>query len=164
MNTGVSARSTLGRSDRVVTGCWLLCGVGGRSLAIALSDVLEVMRPLPVQTLPGMPPFVRGMAMIRGRVAPVIDASTLIGATDSSPSRFVSLSVTGRIVVLAVDRVIGVETLSDDDVSDLPPLVSAERDVFAAIGTLDAELLLVLDSAHLVPDSVWTQLDQVATS
>jgi chemotaxis signal transduction protein len=146
-------------------GSSLICRVGQRLLAIELGEVLEVMRPLAVQVLAEMPVFVVGVTTIRGSVAPVIDLGRLIGVTDSVPTRFVTARVNGRIVALTVDEVVGVQRLTDDVLEELPLLLqSADREIFSAIASLDSHLLLVLQSAHLLPDSAWAALKQVTTS
>ena len=48
---------------------------------------------------------------------------------------------------------------SAESMQDLPSLLQeAGGDVVEAIGTFDAELLLVLRGARIVPDSVWASV------
>jgi purine-binding chemotaxis protein CheW len=119
------------------------------------------MRPLPVEPLTGMPPFVLGLSIIRGAPTPVVDAGTLLGMADTErATRFVTIKVRERRAALAVGAIIGVRALPMRSLEELPPLLrEASADVVAAIGTLDSDLLLVLRSACTVPESVWTALD-----
>jgi purine-binding chemotaxis protein CheW len=154
----------------VNTGPSLLCRIGDRLLAVPLLNVVETMRPLPVESFPGTSRFILGVATIRGAVVPVIDVEALTGGAVAVPDpgsdrhdRFVTIAFAGRTVALAVDAVIGVQTLDAATLDALPPLLdSVDRELFAAIGTLDAELLVVLDTAHLVSDSVWAALGEPA--
>ncbi len=133
----------------------LVCQVGSRLCGLPLGDVVETMRALPCEALAESPHFVRGVSVIRGEVVPVVDVASLLGLGKGSPTRFVTITVEGRGVALAVDAVLGVEVIPDAVLHDLPPLVEgASGDVIAAIGALDAELLVVLRSARLVPESV----------
>lgn len=143
-------------------GLALLCRVGTRVCALPLTHVYETMRPLPTSALAGTPAFVRGVAVIRGAPVPVVDAARLLGATDAAPARrFVTVRSGDRTVALAVDSVEGVSSLEAAELGELPPLLrDADAATVSAIGTLDAELLLVLESARVVPDSVWDKLDQ----
>lgn len=143
-----------------VSGRSLLFRAGSLLCAIGLEDVIETMRPLPEVPLAGMPPFVRGVAVIRGVPTPVVDARTVLGIQEGSePARFVTLKAGTRTVALAVDEVIGVRDLSSTAAAELPPLLreaGAEAvAAIAAIGRLDAELLFVLRGARQVPESVW---------
>jgi purine-binding chemotaxis protein CheW len=144
-------------------GRFLLCRIGSRIGALALKDVRETMRPLPIEPLLGMPPFVLGLAIIRGFPAPVVDASRLVGPATSPSSifspnsaRFVSLKLGERTAALAVDAVLDVCSLSSDTLSMTPPLLQAgDAQRVSVIGALDTQLLLVLEAVRLIPDSVW---------
>jgi purine-binding chemotaxis protein CheW len=138
----------------------LLCRARERLCAVPLRHVLETMRPLPVDRLAGMPGFVLGLSMIRGQSTPVVDCGALLGeARRPEHGRFVTLRTGERITALAVEAVVGISELPLE-FHELPPLLrDASHEVIAAIGTLDAELLLVLSSARLVSDSVWRALD-----
>jgi purine-binding chemotaxis protein CheW len=119
------------------------------------------MRPLPIEPLAGTPSFVVGVSVVRGSPIPVIDAARLLGCSDSLPAaRWVAMRVGSRAAALAVDEVLGVTSLTNDALGDLPPILRrGDIDFVEAIGTLDRELLLVLNSARLVPPSVWAALD-----
>lgn len=119
------------------------------------------MRPLPIEPLAGMPVFVRGVALVRGRPMPVIDLNALLqgGEITSAFGRFVTVKAGERRVALGVDGVIGLRRLESLSLADLPPLLrDAGTDRIEAIGTCDAELLVVLRAARIVPDQVWAAL------
>jgi len=143
----------------------LVCRVGSRLCALPAEHVIETMRPLPVQELPGAPRSLRGVARIRGAAVPVVDLAVVLGAEDGQPTRFVTVNAGGRRVALAVDSVVGVRVLPAGSLPDLPPLLhDASTEAIAAIGTRDAELLLVLRASHLVPAGVWDALEQGGVS
>jgi purine-binding chemotaxis protein CheW len=146
--------------DLDTRGMSLLLRVRTRLCALPLAQVVETMRPLPVEAVAGAPPCVRGLAIIRGAPVPVVDVARLLGQETAGrwadgpvqPSeRFVTVKVIDRVSGLAVDAVIGIRSLAVDSFRDLPPLLrDAEVGVISSIGTLDSELLLVLRSARLV--------------
>jgi purine-binding chemotaxis protein CheW len=144
----------------------LLCRVRRHLCAIPLDCVVETMRPLPIEPLTDTPAFVRGLALIRGRPVPVVDIGALLNTGDSpKPARFVTLRTGGRQVAVCVEAVAGVRELDGVSQDDLPPLLrTAGADIIAAVGILDAELLLVLQTARLVPDSVWQAIEIRETS
>ncbi len=118
------------------------------------------MRPLPIEFLPGAPPFVRGLSMIRGVPVPVVDAGAVLGASDPPTlARFISVRAGHRQVVLAVEEVLGVRDLPAASLRDLPPLLGeAGAGVVSAISELDAALLLVLQAARIVSAAEWESL------
>jgi purine-binding chemotaxis protein CheW len=150
------------RDERGLT---LLCRVDRRLCALPLALVVETMRPQPLERVAGAPDFVLGVAVIRGEPVPVVDAAALVGAESSRPARLVTLRVRGRKVALAVDEVVGIRPMAPGSQRDLPPLLrDARADVVSSIGARDAELLLVLESARMVPDEVWTAIATQAGS
>jgi purine-binding chemotaxis protein CheW len=119
---------------------------------LPVAAVIEVTRPLPVERLVGAPEFVLGLSVIRGEPIPVVDLAHLLSGRPGTPSRFVVVRVSGRRVALAVDAVVGIREVPQAQVHQLPPLLQAgEGRGVAAMGALDADLLLVLNSAHLLP-------------
>jgi purine-binding chemotaxis protein CheW len=136
---------------------FLLCRVRDVMCALPLADVEETMRPLPVEPIAGVPPFVRGIAIVRGTPIPVVDAETLLlGGSQSPAIRFVTVRAGSRRVALAVGMVLGIADIPTESVDALPPLLQhAGDDVIASIGALDADLLFVLTSARIVTEDVW---------
>jgi purine-binding chemotaxis protein CheW len=133
----------------------LLCRIADRLCALPLEHVIETMRPLPIEPVEGAPDAVRGLSIVRGVPIPVVDASRFFGPQATAPGRFVTLRVGERVAALAVDAVIGVRGLAVPSLEKLPALLgAAAADSVAAIATLDAELLLVLDGARLIPDEL----------
>jgi purine-binding chemotaxis protein CheW len=144
----------------------LLVRISGALCAFPLAEVIEVMRPLPVEPIANTPDLIQGIAHIRGAAVPVIQLTVLFRADQTIQStRFVTLRVGQRCIALTVQSVIGVVNLSDFAFDSLPPLLkSARTDFIQTLGTLDAELLVMLDTARLVPDTVWQAITQSRAS
>ena len=138
----------------------VLFRVRSRLCALPAHLAIETMRPLPLESIGAGPAFVRGVSVIRGVPTPVVDPALLLGLTESPEStRFLTVRVGPRQAALAVEAVLGIRNLDDETVQTLPPLLrDAGRDLVAAIGAADSELLLILDSARLVPESMWETL------
>jgi purine-binding chemotaxis protein CheW len=145
----------------------LICRVGSRLCGLPLAHVVETMRPLPIEPLAHLPSFVDGVSVIRGRPTPVIDARRLLGA-DAQPgarTRFVTLELGQRSAALAVDAVLGVRDVDVHHLAQLPLLLrDAQNDLVAALGTLDRELLVVLERSRLLPEAVWSAIAQASPS
>lgn len=144
-------------SDRM-----LLCQAGSRLCGFPIEHIAETMRPLPVETLAGMPPFLLGLAVIRGIATPVVDLGSLVSgsARRAPPTRYVTVKAGPRQAALAVDAVLGIRAMPASTRAGLPPLCKDARAEFVElIATLDGDLLLVLESAKVVPSEVWAALD-----
>jgi purine-binding chemotaxis protein CheW len=145
-----------------LTSLALVCRVRSTLCALPLSSVIETLRPLPIEPLGGAPPFVCGVSIIRGEPMPVVDGGLLIGVGQARATRLVTLRVGARSVALAVDAVLGVRSFEAAGLRGLPPLLrEAASTTVAALGSLDQELLVVLESGRLVPEQVFAGLDQV---
>jgi purine-binding chemotaxis protein CheW len=146
----------------------LLARVPGALCAIPLAEVIETMRPLPIEPLASQSDIILGVARIRGAAVPVVQLTALFRGNQSSgdhsgeaPTRFVTLRVGQRCIALAVQSVVGIADLSDPVFGELPPLLkSVGTELIQTLGTLDAEFLVMLDTTRLVPESVWTALSQ----
>lgn len=129
---------------------------GSSVVAVPIQHVREIMRALPVEPLAGAPRFVAGLAIIRGRPTPVIDLHALLTDTAVTPMtegrRFVALRAGGRSVALSVDAVLPLRTLDHAQLDALPPLWQGEQPpAAAALGALDRDLLIVLETTRLLP-------------
>ncbi len=147
-------------SEQSLPALFLICRSRLRLCALPLQFVRETMRALALEAVPHMPPFLLGVSVIRGQVVPVVDLACLTtGASPMPAERYVTLVLGERQVALAVDDVIGVHSLPPSALGDVPPLLeSAEAGMLSALTMLDAELLLVLQATHLIPDQLWPLL------
>jgi purine-binding chemotaxis protein CheW len=152
----------------VGAGRGLVVTIGARACSVPLAHVIETMRPLPMEIVTGMPPFIRGLSIIRGSPVPVVDLAEGLGTNRSSgdrnekgtPSRFVALRLGDRRVALLVDAVLGVRDIAGASLEDMPPLLrGASTEIIEAIGILDAELLVVLRATRILSEDVWQKLD-----
>jgi purine-binding chemotaxis protein CheW len=134
---------------------WLVARVGARLCALPLDHVVEILRPLPVEPIEGAPSFVLGLCILRGAPTPVVDAAGLLGEPAGPHERFVAIKVDDRLVALGLGEVRGLHAIDAGAEGALPPLLQgAAGDLVAAVSALDAELLLVLNAARMIPDDV----------
>ena len=136
----------------------LIVTSGTRACAIPVQHVTETMRPLAIEPLVGRFGFIAGLCVIRGAPTPVVDLKALLenGERSVSYGRFVTLRVGARSMAVGVDVVVGLRTLEAVRLEELPPMLrDVPTDWIEAIGTLDAQLLVVLRAARVVPEEIW---------
>lgn len=135
----------------------LIVGVKSCVCAVPLTHVIETMRPLPVEPIAGVPSFVLGISIIRGIPMPVVDLGAVLGTPGELAERFVTLRVGDKQVALSVNGVFGVRDLDTImTIRELPPLLQrASKDLVETIGTLDEQVLMVLQAGWELPDEVW---------
>lgn len=140
---------------------FLLCRVRSVFVALPIEHVVETMRPLPVEPLSAMPGFVVGLAVVRGEPTPVVDVGVLLALHDGAQwTRFVTVRATPRPVVLAVEAVVGVRPLDLAPLRELPSLLGrASAEIIEAVGAHDRDLLVLLNTARVIPTPVWRSID-----
>jgi purine-binding chemotaxis protein CheW len=127
---------------------------GAGLCALPIRAVTETMRPAAARPLAGAPPFVAGVAIVRGVPTPVIDLAALLGgAPEAAPGRWVVVRCGARLAALAVRRVAGVASLPAAG-TQVPLLDGAASGAVASLRALDGELLVVLEESRLVPAEV----------
>lgn len=132
---------------------------GSARYAVAMSSVAEVV-PVPVMTrIPGCPSWLAGVINWRGRVLPVVDPRSLLGAELSpmpSSARLLVLSVDGVEAGLLAEAVSGLLE-AGDEAPDAPPataptsatslILGVVNDATGPISLVDAAAVLRLRSA-----------------
>ena len=130
----------------------LIVTAGARHCALPLESVLETMRVLKAERIPGAPAFVLGVSIIRGEAVPVVDLAALLGEPASAQTtRLVLLRIDDHRVALVVDTVLDVHEHDPDALLGMPSLAGEITSGAAvAIERLDDRFLLVLDTAKLI--------------
>lgn len=135
---------------------WLICRTGRRIMALPLASVIETMRPLPVETIAQAPALVRGLSIVRGVPIPIVVAARLFGEQETTgQNRWITIRVGARVIAFEVDHVIGLQRIPKSAGYALPLLMrEADADVISAVGALDSELVVFLESTRIMPDAV----------
>lgn len=143
----------------------LICRAGTIRCALPVRHVVETMRPLPLDNVPGAPEFVVGVSVVRGFAVPVVSVARLFGEAETAATRLVVVHAGLHRVGLSFDEVSGFRRLSREAVAQLPPLLAiASATAVAQIAVLDGDLLAVLATAGIVPETVFASLATAAAS
>lgn len=131
----------------VRSGTWLC--------AIPLTEVRETMRRLPIRPVTGSPPFVRGIALVRGSYIPVIDLRILLGESDEHEQNtchfFVTVQFGDQRAALETDAVIGAQHIPLSVLDPLPSLLSEAMSTFVEkLGSLNQKHLAFCSTVKLL--------------
>lgn len=102
--------------DAAVSTDAIVVRLGAGHFAVDLASVAEVGRAPAVTRVPGLPIWLAGVANWRGRILPVLDLRTLLGADAvalDAAGRLIVLTDGGIAVGLLVDGVDGTTSLTD---------------------------------------------------
>jgi purine-binding chemotaxis protein CheW len=109
-------------------GKYLTFVLGGESYGIAILQVREIIRPTAITPVPQMPPHIKGVLNLRGKIFPVLDLRARFGlATPAGNDRSCIVVVqvktkesAGALTGLLVDAVDEVISLSENDIEATP--------------------------------------------
>ncbi|HTP53063.1 MAG TPA: chemotaxis protein CheW [Anaeromyxobacteraceae bacterium] len=129
----------------------------GRTFAVPVAEVREVVKDLETTPVPLAPPAVLGLAHLRGQIATAVDLRHRLGLTARRQGdQSVNVVVQGAegLVCLSVDEVGDVIDVPQG-VVERPPdtLRPAVREVVRGICKLEDELVLLLDTERAVDPS-----------
>jgi purine-binding chemotaxis protein CheW len=123
--------------------------LGEEEYAFGVDDVHEIIGPAAPRPVSSPDPWVRGIISLRGRIVPVLDLATRLGVAAETPAdhKIVILEAAAGVAGVVVDDVIGVLTVADDQIEELP--VAADGGL-AAVVNLGDRVIALLDRSLAV--------------
>ncbi|CAK0752470.1 purine-binding chemotaxis protein CheW [Gammaproteobacteria bacterium] len=127
--------------------------VAGETYAIGILDVKEILEYVGVGRVPMMPPTIRGIINLRGKVVPVIDLGVRFGGMPTEPSRrtcivIVEVETNGERhdMGVMVDAVNEVLDISSENIEPPPTFGTTIRtDFIRGMGRVGERFVILLD-------------------
>ncbi|MDH4191336.1 MAG: chemotaxis protein CheW [Betaproteobacteria bacterium] len=137
---------------------YLTFTVAAEVFAIPISTIKEIIEYRKPTDVPMMPPYMRGIINLRGRVVPVIDLSVRFGRDASEVSRrtcFVILEVEQQDerhdIGVVVDAVSAVIDIADADIEPAPGFgANLRADFISGMGKMGEKFAIILDIAKVL--------------
>ena len=152
-----------------LTGKYLTFSLAEESYCVPVLKVREIITMLHITTVPQMPPYVKGVINLRGRVIPVIDLRTKLGLpaaalTDSNCIVVVQITQAGmeiKNIGLIVDAVQEVVNLTQEDIEPAPDFGgSINVEYLLGMATLKGNVKSLLDIDKVIAvDALLPALD-----
>ena len=100
--------------------------ISGEELGLPIERVREIVGDRPITQVPSMPPAIRGVANVRGRVVPVVDLAVAFGMPPQARGRWsclalVEMVLDGEPLTLALEADAIGRVLDLDEGQLLPP-------------------------------------------
>jgi purine-binding chemotaxis protein CheW len=142
----------------------------GETYAVDILEVTEIIEFRSLTVVPMMPPFIRGVLNLRGRVLPVVDLLARFGRGETAVARRSGVIViesrrdepdpgAGEIGVM-VDAVNKVVHLSAEDIQPPPAFgVGIDSDFISGMARYEGEFIVVLDLGRVLAIDDLTWLD-----
>ena len=132
---------------------YLTFTVATEVFAIAISAIKEIIEYRPPTEVPMMPPHIRGVINLRGRVVPVIDLAVRFGRAKGVASRRTCIVILEihqeeqqQEIGVVVDAVSAVIDMADVDIEPPPKFGAKLRtDFISGMGKIEDKFVIILD-------------------
>lgn len=128
----------------------VLCLLGGRTYAVDLLSIREIIPIRGSTRLPNSPPFVAGLMNVRGTIVTVIDLSRRLGGDAvGGDASVVLVEHRGKLIGVAVDEVTEVLRLRPDEI-DPPGPEHGAPGVITGVGHSGDTIVIILDIHSII--------------
>jgi purine-binding chemotaxis protein CheW len=138
---------------------YLTFRLGEETFALPILDITEIIEYRSLTAVPMMPPFVRGVLNLRGRVVPVVDLAARFGRGGTTLGRRTAIVIvetpgaedgtgdrSGQDFGIVVDAVNDVVHVGDQDIEPAPAFGGGIRsDFIAGMARRGGDFVIVLD-------------------
>lgn len=161
---GASAKNMLGKEGK-----YLFFTLDNQEYGIEIFSVKEVIRMMPVRTIPQTPPFVRGVINLRDKVIPILDLRIKFGKGECEYGEracIIILEIPGEDRLfhfgIAVDSVSEVVTIKAHDTEETKSLSEYNTSYILAMAKINNTVKILLNASRLFSDSETELIRKVA--
>jgi purine-binding chemotaxis protein CheW len=115
---------------------------------VEVLKVREIIRIVPITSMPNTPYFAEGIINLRGKVIPIISLRKKFGLMESennNQTRIIVMDIANKLIGFIVDAVSEVIRISGNEIQPAPNIVSGGVDQECIVGVINqSERLLVM--------------------
>jgi purine-binding chemotaxis protein CheW len=130
MSTGIAATQSGSRPEQVAAGKYLTFALGAEEYGVPVLKVREIIKMMDITAVPQVPPHVKGVVNLRGKIIPVVDLRMKFGLA--------AQEYTERTCIIVVEVAMGAARLMAgaivDAVSEVLNITSQEIEETPAFG------------------------------
>ncbi len=147
-------------------GEYLTFVLGAEEYGLEILKVQEIRGYDAVTQIANTPEFIKGVVNLRGKIVPIVDLRIKFNLGKVEYNEFtvvIILNLHGRVVGIVVDGVSDVIALKDEQIRDVPSLVtSIDTKYIVGLATLDQRMLILVDIEQLMTSQEMALVDAVA--
>jgi purine-binding chemotaxis protein CheW len=164
MNTSAEvASNTASASLRSAAGEYLTFVLGEEEYGIEILKLQEIRGYDAVTPIANTPSFIKGVVNLRGKIVPIVDLRIKFNLGKVAYDEFtvvIILNLSGRVVGIVVDGVSDVMALKEDQLRDVPSLVtSIDTKYIVGLATVEQQMLILVDIEQLMSSPEMALLD-----
>lgn len=144
-------------------GEYLTFVLGDEEYGIEILKVQEIRGYDAVTQIANTPDFIKGVVNLRGKIVPIVDLRIKFNLGKVVYDEFtvvIILNLSGRVVGIVVDGVSDVMALKDDQLREVPSLVtSIDTKYIVGLATVEQQMLILVDIEQLMSSQEMALLD-----
>ncbi|MDA8141609.1 MAG: chemotaxis protein CheW [Desulfobacteraceae bacterium] len=126
--------------------------LAGELFGVDILTVQEILKQMPITSIPDSPDFIEGVINLRGNIIPIIDLRKRLNMSKASQKDVeepwtIILNVGGRVAGFIVDRVTRVMKIPANAIQPAPDMVlsALKTQYISGVCKIDNQLMAVLD-------------------
>jgi purine-binding chemotaxis protein CheW len=165
MNTETTSNvnNTSANSAKSAAGEYLTFVLGTEQYGIEILKVQEIRGYDSVTQIANTPEFIKGVVNLRGKIVPIVDLRIKFKLGKVEYDEFtvvIILNLAGRIVGIVVDGVSDVKALKEEQLRDVPSLVtSIDTKYIVGLATVEETMLILVDIERLMSSQEMELID-----
>jgi purine-binding chemotaxis protein CheW len=165
MNTETTSNvnNTSANSTKSAAGEYLTFVLGTEQYGIEILKVQEIRGYDSVTQIANTPDFIKGVVNLRGKIVPIVDLRIKFKLGKVEYDEFtvvIILNLAGRIVGIVVDGVSDVKALKEEQLRDVPSLVtSIDTKYIVGLATVEEHMLILVDIEKLMSSQEMELID-----
>ncbi len=165
MNTETTT-TTSNSKLKVAGGEYLTFVLGEEQYGLEILKVQEIRGYDTVTQIANTPDFIKGVVNLRGKIVPIVDLRIKFNLGKVEYDEFtvvIILNLSGRVVGIVVDGVSDVKALKDEQIRDVPSLVSnIDTKYIVGLATVEDQMFILVDIEQLMSSQEMALMDAVA--
>lgn len=147
-------------------GEYLTFVLGTEEYGLDILKVQEIRGYDAVTQIANTPDFIKGVVNLRGKIVPIVDLRIKFDLGKVEYNEFtvvIILNLGGRVVGIVVDGVSDVMALKEEQLSDVPSLVtSIDTKYIVGLATVEEQMLILVDIEKLMSSDEMELIDNAA--
>jgi len=161
-----AAISTINTNAKSVAGEYLTFILGSEEYGLEILKVQEIRGYDAVTQIANTSDFIKGVVNLRGKIVPIVDLRIKFHLSKVEYDEFtvvIILNLSGRVVGIVVDGVSDVTALKEEQIREVPALVTGiDTKYIVGLATVESKMLILVDIERLMSSQEMTLIDDVA--
>ena len=138
--------------------------LGDESYAVPVDNVKIIITMQSITHIPKTPDFIRGVINLRGKIIPVMDMKNMFNLEGGEGEKIIVMDINNNEFGLIVDEVTDVLRINDDDIEEVPEMISTSIDTKFMKGIIQHEdrLITIVDVERMFTGEEMKTLEKIS--